>query len=174
MTSPWFMLTLVGQDKPGMVAAISGALAAEGVTLGEASALRLGGNFTVMMMVSGDLGEAALRDALAPALEALGMSLHLEPIDGGLHQHIEPDVRVTVSGADRPGIVAQVTAVLADLDVNILDLESDVAGTEEAPLYVMQIAAASPVDAGAIDAALADVRASGVSVRVSAIQTYIG
>ena len=51
MKATWFMLTMIGKDKPGMVAAISGALADHGVTLGETSMLRLGGNFTVMMMV---------------------------------------------------------------------------------------------------------------------------
>jgi len=174
MKTTWFMLTMIGKDKPGMVAAISGALAEHGVTLGETSMLRLGGNFTVMMMVSGSADEQALRESLAPILESQGMCLHIDPIEGGLHKHVIPNVHVTVSGADRPGIVSQVTAVLAEMGINILDLESDVAGTEDKPIYIMQISAVTTLDIEAIEAALSSVRETDVSVNVSAIETYIG
>ncbi|MFQ5443717.1 MAG: glycine cleavage system protein R [Nitrospinales bacterium] len=47
----WYMLTLVGKDRPGIVAQLTGALFQAGCNLGEASMTRLGGNFTVMLMV---------------------------------------------------------------------------------------------------------------------------
>ncbi|MCG7961385.1 MAG: amino acid-binding protein, partial [Candidatus Thiodiazotropha taylori] len=40
----WQMLTLVGEDQPGIVAQVTDALFRGGCTLGEASMLRLGGN----------------------------------------------------------------------------------------------------------------------------------
>jgi glycine cleavage system transcriptional repressor len=64
--------------------------------------------------------------------------------------------------------------VLAELGLNILDLESDVAGTEHKPIYIMQITAVSTLDIESIESALSAVRESGVSVSVSAIETYIG
>jgi len=64
--------------------------------------------------------------------------------------------------------------VLAELGLNILDLESDVAGTEDKPIYIMQITAVSTLDIESIESALSAVRESGVSVSVSAIETYIG
>ena len=42
-------------------------------------------------------------------------------------------------GADRAGIVAQVTGQAAAAGLNILDLESDVGGTESHPIYILQI-----------------------------------
>jgi glycine cleavage system transcriptional repressor len=60
------------------------------------------------------------------------------------------------------------------LGLNILDLESDVAGTEDKPIYIMQITAVSTLDIESIESALSAVRESGVSVSVSAIETYIG
>ena len=174
MSDNWYMLTLIGEDKPGIVAAVTKALFDLGLNLGETSMLRLGGNFTVMMMVSGVHQEDELRDRLKPVLEAQGMCLHVDPIQAHLHEHLLPNIQVTVTGADRAGIVAQVTAALAASGFNILDLESDVAGTTHKPIYIMQIAGVADVPVEAIERALEPLRQDGVDVNVSAIETYIG
>ena len=174
MTTNWYMLTLIGEDKPGIVAAITKALFDFGLNLGETSMLRLGGNFTVMMMVSGEHPEDALRERLKPVIEAQGMCLNIDPIQAHLHDHLVPNIQVTVTGADRAGIVAQVTAALAGQGFNILDLESDVAGTEEKPVYIMQIAGVAEVSVEAIERALEPLRDDGVDVNVCPIETYIG
>lgn len=174
MNDNWYMLTLIGEDKPGIVAAITNALFELGMNLGETSMIRLGGNFTVMMMVSGAREENDLRDQLKPVLEAQGMCLHVDPIEAHLHEHLLPNIQVTVSGADRAGIVSQVTAALAGCGLNILDLESDVAGTKDKPVYIMQIAGIADVPVETIENALATLRDDGVDVNVNAIETYIG
>ena len=174
MTTQWHMLTLIGEDKPGIVAAVTRALFEFGLNLGETSMLRLGGNFTVMMMVSGEHSEAELRDRLKPVIEAQGMCLNIDPIKAHLHEHLVPNIQVTVTGADRAGIVAQVTSALAEAGFNILDLESDVAGTADKPVYIMQIAGVADVAVEVIERALVPLREEGVDVNVSAIETYIG
>lgn len=170
----WNMLTLVGEDKPGIVSTVTEALYAAGCSLGEASMIRLGGNFTIMMMVSGIQQEDVLREQLQPVIEAQGMCLHVDPISAHLHEHVPPNLQVTVSGADRAGIVAQVTEVLANAGFNILDLESDVAGTSDEPVYIMQISGVARAAIESIEDALAPVRKDGVDVNVTAIETYIG
>lgn len=137
--SEWSMLTLVGQDRPGIVARVTRALYLAGCTLGEASMLRLGGSFTVLLMVKGPQPCERLKSELAPVAEELGLRIHLDPVQGGLHRHLIPNFQVRVSGADRPGIVADVTEVLAAQGFNILELESDVAGDESRPVYIMNI-----------------------------------
>lgn len=174
MSDNWYMLTLIGEDKPGIVAGVTRALYDLGVNLGETSMLRLGGNFTIMMMVSAGQSEDQLRALLEPVLHAQGMCLHVDPIQAHLHQHLVPNIQVTVSGADRAGIVAQVTEALATAGFNILDLESDVAGTSERPVYIMQIAGVADVAVEAVEQAVQPLRAEGVDVNVSAIETYIG
>ncbi len=174
MTNHWYMLTLIGEDKPGIVAAISKALFDQGLNLGETSMLRLGGNFTVMMMVNGADEESVLRQQLQPVIEAQGMCLHVDPIKAHLHEHLLPNIQVTVSGADRAGIVAQVTAVLAESGFNILDLESDVAGSADQPVYIMQISGIAELPVETIELAMAGLRADGVDINVSSIETYIG
>lgn len=169
-----FMLTLVGEDRPGIVAALTGALFESGATLGEASMMRLGNNFTVMVIVESDEGEDRLRELLAPVVQQFTLRLHVDPCRGRSQGVVIPDVRVSVFGADRPGIVAGVTAALAGQDFNILDLESDVGGAPDQPIYILHIEGQSSNGIDAIRDALEPVSAEGVEVEVSEIETLIG
>ncbi len=167
--SEWQLLTLVGKDRPGIVAAVTQALFDHGFALGEASMMRLGGNFTIMMMIAGAGDAEAL---LAPVADSLDLHLHLYAGGGRLHEHLAPNVQVRVNGADRAGIVAQVTGVLAEQGFNILDLESDVAGTEDRPVYILYIQGYCDKPLESLEAAVSDLGA--LNVDASAIETLIG
>lgn len=167
------MLTVIGRDRPGIVARVTQALYEGGCDLGEAAMSRLGGNFAMMLMVRGPGSAEDLTRLLAGAGDALGLKLHVDEIEGRLHAHQEPNVRVDVHGADRPGIVARVSGALAEAGANILDLESDVAGGDQTPIYVLHIEAFCEGGAAAVAPALAPLRAEGVEVHVAGIETLI-
>jgi glycine cleavage system transcriptional repressor len=167
----WKMLTLVGADRPGIVARVTNALYQGGWNLGEASMLRLGANFTIMMMVA---GEGDVQELLRPVSEEMGLRVHVDPIEGGLHQHVVPNIQVRVTGADRAGIVAQVTEALMTAGFNILELESDVAGSEQSPVYIMNIQGYADAPVESLQAAVQSLGELGVDVQVSAIETLIG
>jgi len=170
----WNMLTLVGEDRPGIVAKVTQAVYQAGASLGEASMIRLGGNFTIMMMVSGDRSEEELHRVLDPVSRELGLRLHIDPVAGGLHRHLVPNVQVRVTGADRAGIVADVTGALAGSGFNILELESDVAGSADSPVYIMNIQGYSERTIETLEAAVSELVAAGISVDISAVETLIG
>lgn len=170
----WYLLTLVGEDRPGIVAGVTGALYAGGCNLGEASMIRLGGNFTISMMVQHDGGADALQAMVRPVAEVLGLHSHVDPIQGELHRHVVPDVRIRVHGADRAGIVAQVTSTLARAGLDITDLESDVAGTPAQPVYVLQIEGVARDGIDALRQALDPIADSGVEVGLDPIDTVVG
>jgi len=172
--SSWYMLTLVGKDQAGIVAKLTTALFEAGCNLGETSMIRLGNNFTVMMMVDSPAGEARLSTVLQPVTKELQLALHIDAIEAGLHQRPVPDVCILVHGADRTGIVARVTSSAAAAGLNISDLESDVAGTEAEPIYILQIQGVAGQGVDAIEAALAPLQAEGVKVDVRPIDTYVG
>jgi len=172
--SNWHMLTLIGKDRPGIVASITTALFEAGCNLGETSMIRLGNNFTVMMMVDAVQGESGLRKVLDPVVAELQLVLHIDAIEGGLHHRPVPNVCILVHGADRAGIVSQVTTRAADAGLNIVDLESDVAGTGASPIYVLQIHGVAAQGVEAIEAALAPLQAEGVRVDVQSVDTLIG
>ena len=135
----WKMLTLIGQDKPGIVAKITTALYEAGAQLGEASMMRLGGNFTIMLMINSEKSETELEEVIKPAADEMQLSYNCQPIQARLHQHAVPEYNITVYGADRSGIVAKATTHLLQAGFNILDLESDVGGEEDNPIFIMRI-----------------------------------
>ncbi len=170
----WQMLTLVGEDQPGIVAQVTDSLYQGGFNLGETSMIRLGGNFTIMMMVSGPQSGENLMTQLAPVAERLGLRMHLDPIHGVLHQHRVPNFQVRVNGADRAGIVARVTGALAQCGFNILELESDVVGSADRPVYIMTIQGYADTTLEDLQGALAQLKSQEIDVHVSSIETLIG
>jgi glycine cleavage system transcriptional repressor len=168
------MLTLVGKDRPGIVAHVSAALFDGGCNLGEASMIRLGGNFTIMMMVQFDGTTKGLDDLMEPVADSMGLHRHIDRIDAELHHHLEPDVRITVYGADRSGIVARITGALAEAGLHILDMDTTVAGTEEKPIYIMQIEGHAAEGVEALQSALDIVVQDGIEAQLEPIETMIG
>jgi glycine cleavage system transcriptional repressor len=171
----WFMLTLVGKDQAGIVAKVSAALYQENCNLGEASMTRLGGNFTIMLMVQFDGQAKTLDRILEPVCSALKLHYHVDPIDGELHHHLEPDVQISVHGADKAGIVSEVTRVLTEAGLDILNLESDVGGTNENPLYIMNIEGVAVNGISALNDALKNLNCGeDVEVHLSEIDILRG
>lgn len=170
----WFMLTLVGQDRTGIVAEVTRALYEGGCNLGEASMVRLGDMFTIMMMVEYDGGEAELK-TLTASMEGSGLRVHIDTITGRLHQHIDPNFRITVYGADQAGIVCETTETLARLGLNIINLETDVGGTDEHPIYILHIEGETSTGQEEIESALAELaKRKHIETRVTPVNTLIG
>ena len=133
------VITAVGQDRPGIIAALAEAVYGLGGNLDDATMTRLHGAFAAMLsarLPAGKTPEDA-RAALAPAAERLGLSLTVQSVADPAPPETAPDHLLTVYGADKPGIVHQVTSRLAALGVNITDMDTRMAGTEDAPVYVM-------------------------------------
>ncbi len=170
----WYMVTVVGRDKAGIVAGLSQALTAGGWSLGETSMARLGGNFTIMMMVAGEGSATDLEKTLVPAAMSLELDVHVDRIEAKLHQHPEPNVQLRVFCADRTGIVAEVTNALANAGFHILDLNSEISGTEDEPMYVMVLDGFSEAGADSLEAAVQELNSKGLKVDLEAIDTLLG
>src|SRR5581483_4791551 len=125
-TVPRVAVTAIGPDRPGIVAAVSGVLMAHGGNLEDTAMTNLGGHFAMMLMVDvpGDEGAEALEAALAAEVSPLGLTVAVRPVVGdGLVAHAGGSAwALSLHGADRPGIVHRVTALLADHGANIVDL----------------------------------------------------
>lgn len=137
-----FAVSAIGDDRPGIVAAITGVLLDLNGNVEDSRMTILRGQFAVMLIVS--LPDPD-REALAAGLERVREELELkaivvspvaEPGESGDGEP-RPTHMITVYGADHPGIVHSVTTELAERGVNITDLQTKLAGTEDAPLYVM-------------------------------------
>lgn len=125
------VLTFVGDDRPGLVGAISEKIAACGATWLESRSARLAGKFAGILLVGvPDAKAAQLRESLR-MLDRAG--LHLS-VDEGAPEDAETRsgrlLRLDLLGHERPGIVRDVTVALTGLGVNIEEFASDL---ESAP-----------------------------------------
>ncbi len=133
------MLTLVGKDQPGIVARLSTALCQGGCNLGESSMARLGGNFTIMLMVQYEGTADALEKMVTPVARDLGLHKHVDLVEGGQHFLIQPNVRISVYCSDRPGIMEEVTTSLTGVGLNILNLDSNIGVEENTTTYFIHL-----------------------------------
>lgn len=130
-------VTAVGADRPGIVAAVAKVLHERGGNVEDSAMTILGGHFAIVLIVATEDGPDDLRAALEDATRSLGLVISVSRAEGERRPN-EATHLLSVYGADRPGIVAGVTAALAELRANITDLETQVIGKEE-PVYAMVI-----------------------------------
>jgi len=128
---------------------------------------RLGENFTIMLMAEIDTDETALRRQLDPFALKMQLHVHIDRVEGRLHRRVEPNVHITVHDADRSGVVAQVLSTLTAAGLNILDLNSDVGGTVDKPIYILVIDGYVQGGAPSIAHALEPIRLSGIEVQLT-------
>ena len=168
---PHFAVSAVGADRPGIVAAVTGVLVDQRCNLEDTSMSILRGHFAMMLVVAGPEGldAATLEQALGGPAERFDLVVAVRAMDDSVP--VSPGGEpwtVSVYGADRPGIVHRVTSLLAEADVNVVDLTTRVIGEPERPVYamVLDVTLAPGVDAAELSRRL-DALASELGVECS-------
>jgi glycine cleavage system regulatory protein len=135
-----FVLTVIGDDRPGLVDALSGAISAHGGNWERSQMARLGGKFAgIVEVVVPDASAPALRGALAAL--AGDQALHVNVDQGGADlgdaaagsagQQQGHRFVLAMVGTDRPGLVHEVSAALARVGASIEELST---ATRSAPM----------------------------------------
>lgn len=120
--STHLVLTVIAADRPGLVSLLSDTITAGGGNWLDARMASLAGQFAGILLVSVAEERA---DALSAALQALpGLRLVVEksadaPAATGTRLQLE------LLGQDRPGIVRDISRVLAEQQVSITDFETE-------------------------------------------------
>ena len=142
------VLTVVGDDRAGLVAALADVVSAHGGNWEHSQLAELAGTFAGIVVVSvPDDRVAALRESLDLLDGLLKVTVHAGaagPVPDDL-----PELTLSVLGNDHPGIVRQISAVLSRHLISIEDLSSE---TREAPmaggrLFEARVVARLPRDA---------------------------
>jgi len=142
-------LTAIGRDRPGIVSAVSRILFRRGCNIEDSSMTILRGEFAMILVISlpgpsamrpleKDLKDMARRMKLFAALKELST-----PPPAARRRPVKPHI-ISVLGSDRPGIVYEVSDLLASRRVNITDLNTRLIGTKSRPVYAMVIEAELP------------------------------
>jgi glycine cleavage system regulatory protein len=116
------ILSVVGSDRPGLTEALAAAVLAAGGNWLESHLSRLGGLYVGSVLVAVEEGAVErLREAVQ-SVDARGLDVRIAPAEeasAAADTAAGEALQLSLVGQDRPGIVRQVTAVLAGLQVNI-------------------------------------------------------
>jgi len=134
----WYLLSLIGKDRPGIVAKLSAGLCKNGCNLGDSSMARLGNNFVIMLAVQFNGSQEALGNIVAPLAGAMDLKQSIMEIEEGTHD-VEPDVRINIFSDERMGIIEDVTGMLTESGLNILSLESNLGNSQSNSTYSIHI-----------------------------------
>jgi glycine cleavage system transcriptional repressor len=156
-----FAISAVGRDQPGIVAAVTGVLVEQGCNLEDTEMAVLRGHFAMMMLVAGhsSLSAGDLEKALASTAANFDLLVAVRQVD---ITAVDPTPgspwSVSVYGADRPGILHDVTAQLSEHGVNVTGVETRLVGHPGRAVYVMLLDVTVPptADGDAVAAALAE------------------
>lgn len=124
------VLTVIGDDKPGLVESLASVIADNNGNWLESSMSQLAGKFAGILRVSVSKDNA---DALVQALEGLSdeLKLVIEQVDSAADLETPQIVELSLVGNDRPGIVREISHALAVLAVNVEQLSTE---CEPAPM----------------------------------------
>jgi glycine cleavage system transcriptional repressor len=139
----YFSVSVVGKDRPGIVAEVSRILYELGCNIEDSTCTILSGQFAMILVIMHR--EKNTVPEVSPAFDEVRSSMQLMVT---VHALKEEEVAregtfegrphiISVYGADRPGIVYSVARELARRKVNITDLNTQVVGSKERPVYVM-------------------------------------
>lgn len=163
-------ITVLGHDRPGIIAETTGLLAGLGLNLEDSTMTLLRGHFAMVLVCAGEASTAEIERALAP-LAADGL-LAVTVRDVPVEQPGPAGGRtwvLTVHGGDRPGIVSAVTREVAAVGGNIADLSTRLTG--ELYLLIAELSLPEEVDADALAGAIGSVAADlGVTASVRPVE----
>ena len=164
-------ITVLGHDRPGIIAETTRALADLGLNLEDSTMTLLRGHFAMMLICEGTASAEQIRSALASLSE--GGSLSVEVRDIAAEQPSEPagaGYVLTVHGGDRPGIVSAVASEVAAVAGNVTDLTTRLAG--DLYLLIAEIDLPADADPDALATSLGGVAADlGVRVTLTPAET---
>ncbi|WP_432833974.1 glycine cleavage system protein R [Dactylosporangium sp. CA-092794] len=145
-----YAVTVIGHDRPGIIADVAEILARLGLNLTDSTMTRLRGHFAMTLVCAGPPTAEQIEAALEPLTTDRTLLVTVRAVaEEPVHEPAGSHHVLTMHGADRLGIVATLSRTVAEAGGNITDLTTRLSGH----LYVV-VAEVDVVDPAALDAAL--------------------
>ena len=129
------VVTIIGDDRPGIVERLSAVVLAAGANWEESRMARLGGKFAGILHIDVAPAQADTLGSALRAMSSAGLTVVVER-SGMPGDAPSRAFRLELVGHDRPGIVRDISRVLAHSQVNIEELET---GVSSAPMSGEQL-----------------------------------
>src|SRR5262245_47571042 len=120
------VMTVIGDDRPGLVESVASLVAERGGNWLGSRMSRLGGQFAGILQVQVPTEQEAplLRELADLKSKGLTVVVHSEPAAASTAPRSQTR-RLDIVGQDRPGIVQQISRALARFGVNVEELQTD-------------------------------------------------
>lgn len=167
------IISVLGKDRPGIIAAISKSLYTLGCNLENVNQVILQNQFAGIFIVlpPKDLGIETIKQTLIEDSAGSGLHIHVDVADtdqNGDQAGDGEDFVITTIGPDQKGLVARFTKIIADAKVNVSNLRAVFEGgdTPEANVMVYEVYITPETDQKALFSALRD-KASELGLDIS-------
>ncbi len=146
----YFLVFVLGTDEVGIVKDITKALFEIGANINDSSHTIIGNQFAMLLLISTPTSFTLdqINKGFQEVRENRGLTVQAHKVkDEDMRRKISDPGQLCVIhlyGADKPGIVYQVTNLLATNNVNITDLSTRRFGSESNPIYIMYLEAEVP------------------------------
>jgi glycine cleavage system regulatory protein len=121
------VMTVIGQDRPGLVESVAALVAAHGGNWLESRMSRLGGQFAGILRVEVPSENEPPLVAALKKLDARGLAVVVHPDQPMPVPASTRQSMLDIVGQDRPGIVREISHALASFGVNVEELETECA-----------------------------------------------
>jgi glycine cleavage system regulatory protein len=118
------VLTLIGPDRPGIVDSVATVVAAHGGNWLESRMAHLAGKFAGVLCVEVPEEQAAALEAALAQLDVDGLTVVVERSARVEGQALRA-LHIELLGSDRPGLVHEISALLASHGANVEELATD-------------------------------------------------
>ena len=122
------IISVLGPDKPGILAAISKSLLSQNCNVENVSQTSLQSEFAGIFIISKpkELSTDKIKSHLNETLAPLELHVHVKDLELKDKDSIPPTEPfvITTGGPDRKGLVAEITAMIASYGVNISNLQA--------------------------------------------------
>jgi glycine cleavage system transcriptional repressor len=146
-------ITVLGRDRPGIIAETTERLAGLGLNLEDSSMTLLRGQFAMTLICAGDASRPQVEDALASLTDDGSLTVTVREVEPAAAPAADTTPWVlTVHGGDRTGIVSSIVAEVARVGGNVTDLATRLAG--ELYLLVAEIDLPASTDPDALATAV--------------------
>lgn len=171
------IITAVGSDRPGMAHAVADKLSRASCNIEDTTMTRLCGEFAMILIVSPppQLSCSDLSAQLTPLEKSHGLYINCREItddaelNESLAKHTEdiaPRYVLSVYGPENQGLVARITGVLAEHNVNITDVQTRVASAGAVYVMIFEIEVPPDLTPAVLQAAL-ETAGQEINVQVS-------
>ena len=119
-------MTVIGPDRTGLVESVARAVADHGGNWLESRMCRLGGEFAGILRVEIPAEKKSALLAALQKLQSAGLQIVVRPDQPAATAIPGKQTKLEIVGADRPGIVHEITSALARANVNVEEFSSEV------------------------------------------------